>query len=90
MHATSPTSPARHSAIETATAPDAGERYELRFTGLFDPGRGYSFPCDAHGHVDPDRLCERARANYFFARTVIGREFHAPFTLAVPEDAPRH
>ena len=53
-------------------------RYELRFASLFDPGRGLAFPCDAHGHVDIDSLSDRARLNYFYARTVIGREFSMP------------
>lgn len=53
-------------------------RYELRFRSLFDEGRGYSFPCDASGQVDIDALSERARSNYFFARTVIGREVAIP------------
>ena len=53
--------------------------YELRFRSLFDTGRGYSFPCDAAGHVDLDKLSERARSNYLFARAVVGQE------LAVPE-----
>ena len=26
-------------------------RYEFRFTGLYDRGRGYAFPCDARGQV---------------------------------------
>jgi len=52
--------------------------FELRFRSLFDQGRGYSFPCDAAGHVDIDALSDRARSNYFFARTVIGREFSVP------------
>lgn len=52
--------------------------YELRFRSLFDEGRGLSFPCDAAGQVDIDSLSTRARANYFFARTVIGREFAMP------------
>ena len=52
--------------------------YQLRFRSLFDPGRAYAFPCDAAGRVDMDALSERARANYFYARAVIGREFTAP------------
>lgn len=52
--------------------------YELRFRCLFDEGRGLAFPCDAQGHVDLDALSERARTNYLFARTVIGREFALP------------
>jgi hypothetical protein len=67
------------------TSRSAGTRYELRFVALFNPGRGLAFPCDAGGRVDIDSLGERARANYFYARGVIGREFFAPVTLAVPE-----
>lgn len=53
-------------------------RYELRFASLFDEGRGLAFPCDAEGHVDLDALSGRARLNYLYARTVIGREFSMP------------
>ena len=53
-------------------------RHELRFASLFDEGRGLSFPCDAEGRVDIDALSERARLNYLYARTVIGREFSMP------------
>lgn len=60
-------------------------RYELRFAGLFNPGRGYAFPCDAQGHVDLDGLAERARINYFYARSVIGRELCPPVTRAIAE-----
>jgi hypothetical protein len=59
----------------------AASNYELRFRSLFDEGRGLSFPCDASGQVDIDSLGARARANYFFARTVIGREFAMPAVL---------
>ena len=52
--------------------------YELRFRSLFNEGRGYSFPCDSSGHVNIDALGQRARVNYLFARTVIGREFAMP------------
>ena len=58
------------------TAPAA--HYELRFCSLFDEGRGLAFPCDADGHVDLDTLSSRARLNYLYARTVIGREFAMP------------
>ena len=62
----------------------AGEtaRYELRFQSLFNEGRAYTFPCDAAGHVNIDALSERARQNYLYARTVIGREFSMPAVLA--------
>jgi len=52
--------------------------YELRFQSLFIPGRALCFPCDAGGVVDLDRLSERARQNYLFARAVVGRDFAAP------------
>jgi hypothetical protein len=52
--------------------------FELRFCSLFKEGRGYAFPCDAKGNVDLDTLSERARNNYLFARSVIGREMSVP------------
>ena len=52
--------------------------YLLRFQSLFNEGRALMFPCDAAGHVDMDALSDRARHNYLYARTVIGREFGAP------------
>jgi len=52
--------------------------FELRFPRLFGIGPALSFPCDATGRVDLDSLGERARCNYFYARTVIGREFAMP------------
>jgi len=55
--------------------------YELRFQSLFDEGRAFAFPCDAEGHVDMDALSERARQNYLYARTVIGREVAMPAVL---------
>lgn len=60
--------------------------YELRFARLCNPGRGYTFPCDAQGHVDLDALGGASRLNYFYARTVIGREFFAPVTCVVHHD----
>ena len=60
--------------------PEAGA-YELRFQSLFNEGRAYSFPCDAGGHVDLDALSDRARHNYLYARTVVGREFLTPAVM---------
>jgi hypothetical protein len=56
-------------------------RYEIRYESLFNAGRAFSFPCDAQGHVELDALSDRARTNYFYARTVIGREFAVPAVL---------
>ena len=52
--------------------------YDLCFQSLFDAGRAYVFPCDAAGHVDIDALSFKARQNYFYARTVVGRELSMP------------
>ena len=58
---------------------DATEhRFELRFQSLFNDGRALAFPCDAAGRVALDALTERARNNYFYARSVIGRDFATP------------
>jgi len=64
---------------------NASARHELLFVALFNPGRGFAFPCDAGGTVDIDSLGDHARANYFYARSVVGREFFAPVTRAVSE-----
>ena len=62
-------------------------RESERCVGLRDhsklDGRGLTFPCDATGHVDLDRLSERARQNYFYARAFIGREFFLPSIRAL-------
>ena len=52
--------------------------FELRFTSLIDASRTLAFPCDAAGRVDLDALSESRRSNYFYARTVVGREFARP------------
>jgi hypothetical protein len=52
--------------------------YELRFQSLFDGGRAYAFSCDEAGLVNIDTLSAQARLNYFYARTVIGREVAMP------------
>jgi hypothetical protein len=52
--------------------------YLLRFGSLFHEGRALTFPCDASGRVELDALSERARANYLYARAVVGREFKTP------------
>jgi hypothetical protein len=58
-------------------------RYELRFESLYGQGRGWAFPCDARGEVELDRLGERARNNYFFARAQMGREYAFPQVRAI-------
>jgi hypothetical protein len=56
--------------------------FELRFEPLVDEQLPLSFPCDAHGRVDLDRLCDRSRCNYLFAHTLIGRNFTMPVVRA--------
>ena len=53
-------------------------QFELRFQSLFHSGRGYAFPCDPKGQVDMDRLSERTRNNYLYARAMVGRELAVP------------
>jgi hypothetical protein len=55
--------------------------FELRFRSLFQEGRALAFPCDADGRVEIDSLTDRARDNYFYARSLIGREFAMPAVL---------
>lgn len=57
-------------------------QFELRFQS-FDSGQAFAFPCDYEGHVDMDRLSDRARNDYLFARAMVGRD------LAVPAVRPR-
>jgi len=52
--------------------------YELRFQSLFDSGRGFAFPCDPKGQVNLDKLSDRARDNYLYARAMVGRELAFP------------
>ena len=68
--------------IESTLAACAA-RYELRFTGLFNQGHGFAFPCDSGGRVDIDELSACGRNNYFYACTVIGREFALPVIALV-------
>jgi hypothetical protein len=53
-------------------------QFQLCYRSLFDPGRGYAFPCDAHGHVELDALSDRVRNNYLYARAMVGKEMACP------------
>ena len=59
--------------------------FVLRFPSLFDGGRGFAFPCDAHGEVDLQALSPRARHNYLTARGGVGRDFGLPAVVAGEE-----
>ena len=56
-------------------------RFELRYRSLSPLRCGYAFPCDAEGRVDLDRLSERARGNYFYARAAVGFDLQRPEVL---------
>lgn len=53
-------------------------RFELRFGSLFDPGRAYAFPCDAHGQVPLEHLPQPQRQSFLRVMQLVGREFGAP------------
>ena len=55
---------------------------EIRFDSLFNAGRGLSFPCDRAGQVDLDALPPKARSNYLYARSLIGRDYASPVVCA--------
>ncbi len=55
--------------------------HELHFASRIDPGRALSFPCDRRGEVYLDGLSERARNNYFFARSTVGRYYRPPIVI---------
>lgn len=57
--------------------------HQLYFASLFHPGRALSFPCDHCGQVQLDGLSERARNNYFLARTAVGRDYSVPMVIAI-------
>ena len=57
-------------------------QFELRFQSLIDEGAAYAFPCDAAGRVDMDRLSERERIDYLFARGSVGYALAAPAVCA--------
>ena len=59
-------------------------RYELRFEPLSCQGHAYAFACDCNGHVDLDRMSDRTRNNYLFARSLIGRDVSRPRVLPAP------
>lgn len=58
--------------------PSTASQFQLRYRSFFDPDSGFSFPCDAGGHVNMDGLSERARNNYLYARAMVGKELDVP------------
>ena len=60
--------------------------HELRFAGLSTQRCDYSFPCDKTGLVDINALTDRCRADYFYARTMVGKELSAPVVATLRTD----
>lgn len=60
----------------------AQTQFELRFNSLTGAGPSYSFPCDHSGCVDMDRLSDRDRLDYLFARGSIGYALSSPAVVA--------
>ena len=56
----------------------AAARFVLRFQPLRADRAVVCVPCDEAGRVDLDALDEGVRLSYYFARTVIGRDFARP------------
>ena len=81
--------PSRIAGLVSAIAP-RGEAlsqlpmaFELHFSSLLKETGGYAFPCDAEGHVDLDRLGDRLRCSYLYARALVGRDYARPVVRAV-------
>ena len=71
-------SPLETTMSHSPTQRSTSDRFELRFHSLFNPGRAYSFPCDAGGRVDMDELSDGERHRYLYARAIVGRELSLP------------
>ena len=56
--------------------------YELRFAPLRGDAVSVAFPCDDKGRVQLDALSEQARADYLFARAVVGCRYARPVVKA--------
>lgn len=63
--------------------------HQLCFASLLDSGRVLFFPCDRCGEVELDALSDRARNDYYFARTVVGRDYGMP-TVRTPGSHSMH
>jgi len=59
-------------------------QFELHFQALSGTSCGFAFPCDLKGRVDMDRLSDRSRNNYLYARAMVGRDLAAPAVQPVP------
>lgn len=77
------------SVLPSAVCATATCAHLLRFTSLYDRGRGVSVPCDEAGNVDMNSLTERMRITYLGARAMVGREYSFPTVQIAPSDPER-
>jgi hypothetical protein len=68
----------QETAMQPTSTTQASAHYEIRFQSLFREGRALSFPCDREGRVDLDKVNDRLRNSYLFARAMLGREYAMP------------
>jgi hypothetical protein len=66
--------------MNPSTHPDCTHR--LSFGPLGPTARPLVFDCDVAGRVDLDRLDRRERADYLYARALIGRDYRWPRVVA--------
>lgn len=52
--------------------------FQLVYRSLSGAPAEHRFPCNSDGEVDLDRLDDRRRNNYFFARAMVGRAMKPP------------
>lgn len=57
--------------------------FELRFAPLGTPGAAVAVPCDEAGRVDLDGIDHATRQRYFYAHTLIGRDFARPIVRRI-------
>ena len=60
--------------------------YELRYASSRGRGGGFVFPCSESGQVDMNRLSDRRRNDYFYARAVAGNQLEFPVVAPVVND----
>jgi hypothetical protein len=57
---------------------EASPDFQLVYQSTCASMGDYRFPCDARGEVDLNRLDDRSRNNYLFARAMAGRAMEFP------------
>ncbi len=60
--------------------------YYLKFQDLWNCGHALSFPCNDKGEVNLDEFSKRMKENYYFVRTMIGKQYSCPILVQVVEN----